>query len=101
MGKVAGRGRYRRLSAGQRLLECWSESASQIEKNSLYEALFAVSSGSVFRWYTVLTRPAPTRGLVILVRDNLVLKVGLPDSETFVIEYIGPPGIARDYGAAA
>jgi hypothetical protein len=91
MDKMAEGSRRRRLSAGLQRLETWSETASQIEKNAVYDALFAVSNRSIQHAYAVLTRPVPTRGFVILVRDNLVVTVGLPTTDTFCIEYVGPP----------
>jgi Family of unknown function (DUF6235) len=83
--------RYRRLSKGLRCLEAWSKNAGQIEKNAAYTALFAVSNGSVSRFYRVSAAPERADEFIIHVRDDLVIKIRLQSAHAFGIEYIGPP----------
>ena len=60
------------LTAGVELLEDWAESATQAERNVVYEALFAVGDGSAFlvrlsgrqmKRSTTATAPAILAGL--------------------------------------
>jgi len=65
--------------------------ATQVEKNIVYDALFAVLNGTVFRRYRILNDLERTREFFVIVRDNLIIKVRFFDSEEFGIEYIGAP----------
>lgn len=92
MDRIVEGGRYRRLSSGLQLLDSWAENASLIEKNAVYQALFAVSNGSVFRRYSVVSGPERAHDFFVLVRDNLIIKIRMKGFDAFGIEYIGPPG---------
>ena len=84
-------GRRRRLNVGVACLEKWTETAGQAEKNAVYEALFAVSDGSVFRTYKVLDDVQRPGEFFVLVREDLVVKVNFPRPGTFGVLYIGAP----------
>jgi uncharacterized protein DUF6235 len=88
--------RRRRLSMGMACLEQWAVSASQAQKNSVYEALFAVSDGSVRQSHKVLDDVQRNGEYFVLVRDNLVVKVGIHPFNTFSIVYIGSLDEAPD-----
>jgi uncharacterized protein DUF6235 len=79
----------RRLSMGVACLEKWAATASQSEKNAVYEALFAVSDGSVRDTHKVLDDVQRNGEYFVVVRDNLVVKVGIHPFNTFSIVYIG------------
>ncbi len=80
------------LVEGIELLEEWAESASQAQRNVMYEALFAVSDGSAFLIYDIFGDPGDRGNLVVAVRPDLVLKVLLRRAESsFAIRYAGPP----------
>ncbi len=81
----------RRLNLGMHRLEEWAASATQVEKNVVYDALFAVLNGTVFSNYRILNDLERTREFFVIVRDNLVVKIRFCDSEEFGIEYIGEP----------
>lgn len=81
--------RRRRLSKGMACLEEWAVAASQAEKNAVYEALFAVADGSVRRTHKVLDDVQRNGEYFVVVRDNLVVKVGIHPFNTFSIVYIG------------
>ncbi len=88
--------RRRRLNLGVARLARWAGTASQVEKNAVYEALFAVSDGSVFRTHTVLDDVQRTGEFFVLVRESLVLKVSMHPFNTFGILYIGPQDVVQD-----
>ena len=93
--------RRRRLNIGVACLEKWTETASQAEKNAIYEVLFAVSDGSVFRTYKVLDDVQRPGEFFVLVRDNLVIKIGMYPFNNFGITYIGSLEDAPDLDLGA
>lgn len=88
--------RRRRLSMGMACLEKWAADASQAAKNAVYEALFAVSDGSVRQTHKVLDDVQRNGEFFVVVRDNLVVKVGVHPFNTFSIVYIGSTEEAPD-----
>jgi hypothetical protein len=78
------------LTAGDELLEEWAESASQAERNVVYEALFAIGDGSAFLVYDIFGDPRDPGNFLIMVKPGLVLKVNVQRADsTFEIRYIG------------
>jgi hypothetical protein len=73
-----------------RRLEDWAATASQIDKNAVYDVLFAVSDGTVFRSHTVLDDVQRAGEFFVLARENLVVKVSIQPFDTFGVLYIGP-----------
>jgi hypothetical protein len=88
--------RRRRLNMGLLCLEEWAATASQVEKNAVYEALFAVSDGSVRDNHKVLDDVQRASEFFVVVRDNLVVKIGMNPFNTFSIVYIGSLDNAPD-----
>jgi hypothetical protein len=88
----------RRLNMGMACLEKWAATANQAQKNAVYEALFAVSDGSVRHTHKVLDDVQRTGEFFVLLRDNLVVKVGIHPFNTFSIVYIGSLDDAPDIG---
>jgi hypothetical protein len=81
------------LIEGLELLEKWAESASQAERNVIYEALFAVGDGSAFLIYDIFGDPRDRSNFVIAVKPGLVLKVLLRrEDSSFAIKHIGALG---------
>lgn len=83
--------RGRRLDTGLQQLDEWTESANQVEKNALYESLFAVLNGTVFRRYRILNDLERPHEFFVVVRENLVVKIHFDHADTFGILYIGVP----------
>jgi hypothetical protein len=81
----------RRLDSGLDRLEEWSRAAGQVEKNAVYEALFAVLNGTAFRRYRILNDLERPHEFFVIVRDQLVVKVNFTSADTFGIVYIGAP----------
>ncbi|HJP77505.1 MAG TPA: DUF6235 family protein [Pseudonocardiaceae bacterium] len=80
----------RRLNLGVGRLEDWAATASQIDKNAVYDVLFAVSDGTVFRSHVVLDDVQRAGEFFVLARENLVVKVSIQPFDTFGVLYIGP-----------
>jgi hypothetical protein len=80
------------LVEGIELLDEWAESASQAQRNVMYEALFAVGDGSAFLIYDIFGDPDDRGNFVVAVKPGLVLKVLLRRADSsFTIRYVGPP----------
>jgi len=85
-----------RLISGLEVLEAWSETAGQIEKNSMHEALFAIADCSVFVTHDIIDDVQCPREFYVAVKDDLVAKVRVHDFDAFGIVYLGSPGDAPD-----
>ena len=94
-----------RLDSGWDLLERWSATANQIEKNAVHKALFAVVDRTVFRTYETFEDAAQPQEFFVRLREDLVLKIRIRDVDTFGIAYVGSagraPGIDLGTGRAA
>ncbi|WP_434056849.1 DUF6235 family protein [Amycolatopsis ponsaeliensis] len=78
------------LTAGHEVLESWAETASQAERNVVYEALFAVGDGSAFLVYDIFGDPRDPGNFLIMVKPGLVLKVMVQRAESaFEIRHVG------------
>lgn len=89
-------GRRRRLNVGVACLEKWTETASQADKNAVYEVLFAVSNGTVFHNFSVFDDVKRPGEFFVLARSNLVVKIGIFPFNNFGISYIGSVEGASD-----
>ena len=88
-----------RLDTGLEVLEEWSRSASQAERNIVYEALFSVSDGSAFMIYDVFGDGRNPPNFIISVVPELVLRIYLRRVESvFGVLYVGAPEIGRPEG---
>lgn len=86
----------RRLNMGVACLEKWAATATQAQKNAVYDALFAVSDGSVRQTHKVLDDVQRTGEFFVLLRGGLVVKIGVHPFNTFSIVYIGSLDDAPD-----
>jgi Family of unknown function (DUF6235) len=88
-----------RLTSGLDLLEEWSRTAAQAEKNLVHDVLFAVADGSVFTGYDVVDDVERALEFFVLARHELTVKIRVHSLESFGIVYIGPtcdaPGLDR------
>lgn len=87
-----------RLEAGYEVLEDWSSRVSQTHKNAVYEALFAMLDGSLLRTYRVIDDLQRPNELVVIVRDDLVLRIRINCFDSFKIVHIGPPATSARFG---
>jgi len=98
LGRIAGR--RNQLNAGLDVLDSWSKTASQAARNTLYRALFAVTDGSVFRFFQTSSHRARPDEVTIYLRADLVVTISQTEADLFDIAYIGPldgvPGNVRD-----
>jgi hypothetical protein len=88
-----------RLTSGLEVLDEWSLTASQAEKNAVNRALFAVVEKTVFTEYVVVDDGEKTMEFFVFVRNDFVLKVRVHELGSFGIVYVGPateaPGLDR------
>lgn len=78
------------LTAGLEVLECWADTASQAQRNVVYEALFAVGDGSAFLVYDIFGDPSDPGNFLIMVKPGLVMKVMVQRADSaFEIRYVG------------
>ncbi|MGW4272002.1 DUF6235 family protein [Streptomyces seoulensis] len=94
-----------RLDLGWDLLERWSGTASQIERNAAHKALFAIVDRTVFRTHETFEDASRPGEFFVRLREDLVLKIRTLDGDAFEIAYVGPvgeaPGIDLGTGRAA
>jgi hypothetical protein len=86
---------------GMARLEKWAATANQTQKNVVYEALFAVSDGTIRQTHKVLDDVQRTGEFFVLLRDNLVMKIGTHPFNTFSIVYIDSLDKAPDLDLGA
>jgi hypothetical protein len=80
-----------RLDSGLALLDTWAATAGQTEKNAVYEVLLNVPDGSVFRTHAIIDDRDRPQEFFVVARDDLVVKICMPNFDSFGIVYIGPP----------
>jgi hypothetical protein len=79
-----------RLESGLELLDSWAATAGQFDRRAVYRALFAVSEGSASKSYQIFDEYQRPPGFSVLVRENLVLDIGVHGADSFGIRYVGP-----------
>jgi hypothetical protein len=79
-----------RLTSGLDLLEKWSRTATQAEKNVVHQVLFAIADKSVFTDYLVVDDVVKTMEFFVLTRCEITIKVRVHGLNAFGIVYIGP-----------
>jgi hypothetical protein len=89
-----------RLETGLEVLEDWADSASQSHKNAVYEALFTMLDGALFRTYRVIDDFQQLSELFVIVRDDLVIKIRINCFDSFGVVHIGPPASSARFGGA-
>lgn len=80
-----------RLTTGIELLHAWWDTAGEVERDTVSDALFALLDGSVYTDYEVIDDPGYPRELVIVVLESLAIRARLHDAATFGIVFIGQP----------
>ncbi len=88
-----------RLASGLELLEQWSRSATQGQRNIVNKVLFAVASRDVFAEYTVIDDVTRTMEFFVLAKCDIAVKIRVLGLDSFGIVYVGPtsaaPGLDR------
>ena len=64
----------------------------QSRKNAVYQALFAMQDGSLFRRYRIIDDFQRPNELFVIVKDDLVVKIRVNCFDSFGIVHIGQPG---------
>lgn len=90
-----------RLASGTDVLNTWTDAASVADITALSDALFSIVERTVYRDYPVIDDSTIARELVVVVRDDLAMRIRLDDVEKFGIIYIGSPAAALELHKAA
>ncbi|MGB3442430.1 MAG: DUF6235 family protein [Actinophytocola sp.] len=90
-----------RLETGLEVLDDWSETASQSQKNVIHKALFAMVDGSLFRTYRVIDDYQRPNELFVVVKDDLVMKIRVNCFDSFGVVHIGPPASSARFRDSA
>jgi uncharacterized protein DUF6235 len=83
-----------RLTSGLGVLDEWSRTATQAEKNVVNDALLAIVDKSVFTEYIVIDDPRKALQFFVLVKCYLTIKVRVNSLNSFGIVYVGPTSSA-------
>jgi hypothetical protein len=78
------------MTAGLDVLDEWSASAVQSQRNIVYRILFAIADKTAFCDYIVLNDVRSHMEFFVLAKSDLVVKFRLEDFESFSVLYIGP-----------
>jgi len=89
-------GRRLRLGSGVDVLNTWTETARAADVRAVTDALFSIVERTVYYQYPVIDDSAVARELVVVVRDDLAMRIHLRDVEKFHLVYIGSPATALD-----
>lgn len=88
-----------RLASGMRVLDEWSQEATQAAKNLVNQVLFSIADGRVFGEYTIVDDPEKTMEFFVLTKHEITIKIRVHDLSSFGIIYVGPtisaPGLDR------
>lgn len=99
MAPACDRPRHLKLTAGWELLENWSASATQAERNIVYEVLLATVERTLFTKYVVLEDVERIMEFFVLARGDLIVKIRVHGLHSFRILYAGSacaaPGLDR------
>lgn len=99
MAPASERPRHLKLTSGWALLETWSASATQAERNIVYQVLLAAVERTLFTQYVVLDDVEKTMEFFVLARCDLIVKIRVHGWHSFRILYVGSacaaPGLER------
>lgn len=94
-----GGGARLQLASGMELIEDWSRDADDFARTAVYEVLFSITEGSVFRDHVVVDDVDRPTYFFVLADRGLAVKIQLLSLETCAIVYIGSacgaPGLDR------
>jgi Family of unknown function (DUF6235) len=87
-----------RLGSGLDVLNAWTETASDTDAQAVADVLFTIVERAVYRFYPVIEDSAVARELIVVLRDDLAVRVRLDDVEKFGIVFIGSTVGALEVG---
>jgi hypothetical protein len=90
--------RFRMESSGE-VLDEWSGTATQTERDAVYEAMFAMLDGTLFRSYRIMDDFRCPGELYVLVGDDLALKIRITSFDSFgVVRVVSRDQLSRRFG---
>lgn len=90
-----------RMDTGLHVLDTWTERASNEEKNAVYAALFAMTDRTLLRTYRIVEDEVELSEFLVLLPDDLVLKMRVHSFDSFGVVYVGPRSNVPGAGLAA
>jgi len=88
-----------RLTSGMGVLENWSRDADDLAKTAVYEVLFSITEGTVFKDHVVVDDVDRPTEFFVLTHRNLAVKIQLHSLDACSVVYIGSacgaPGLDR------
>lgn len=88
-----------RLTSGLGLLEEWSKTATQVQRNVVNQVLFEVASITVFSEYPVVYDMTKTMKFFVLAKCEIAVKIRVHGLDSFGIVYVesasAAPGLDR------
>lgn len=90
-----------RLDTGLHVLDRWARHASAEEKATVYAALFAMTDRTLLHRYQIVDDEVELSEFLVLLSNDLVLKMRVHSFDSFGVVYVGPRGDAPGTGMAA
>jgi Family of unknown function (DUF6235) len=78
------------VTSGLDLLDNWTAHATQAQKNTAYQVLFAVADHTAFTDYIVIDDAANHMDIHVLAGNDLTIKIRINSFDSFAILSIGP-----------
>lgn len=79
-----------RLTQDVDAIEGWASTATQAERNAVYEMLFALADSALLRTYA-LVDGEHAGAISMMVRPDLAVSLVFPEPGTFAVAAIGDP----------
>jgi len=79
-----------RVTSGMDVLENWSRYANDLDRTGVYEVLFSVTEGSVFKNDVIVDIADRPTEFFVLARHHLAVKIRLHSLDACEVVYIGP-----------
>lgn len=79
-----------KLASGLDLLDAWSQTASQPQKNMVDRLLFAVVERTVFANFDIVDDVQNHMEFFVLTKSDVVVKIRINDFDSFEVVYVGP-----------
>lgn len=85
-----------RLGSGTDVLDTWTDTASFADSTAVADALFSIVERTVYFDYPVIDDSEIARELVVVVRDDLAIRIRLDHVDKFSVVFIGSPVVALE-----
>ena len=80
-----------RIDSNFDVLDAWTRTAGDDDRDAVYAVLFAVADGTVERDFAVIDDPKRLSEFSVLVHPELVIKIRVHSFDSFGVVAVGPP----------